>query len=84
MTCSQEVKLTENDNFSCWCNVVSVHIVPNTTWLKSGKALGKPSSAGQELALPNISRDASGTYVCRAQYHMLTWEKTTEIVVQCK
>ena len=84
ITCPQEVKLTENENFSCWCKGIGVRILSSLTWLKSGKLLGQPSSTNQQLSLPNVSKDASGTYVCRAQYNSLVAEKTTEIIVQCK
>lgn len=76
--------MKENDNFSCWCKAVRVNSSPTVTWMKNGRVLGEPSSTGQELNLRNVSNEASGIYVCRAQFYQLIHEEMIAITVQCK
>ena len=84
ITCSQNTKLTEGENFFCWCNAVGVNMVPTASWVRGGHLIGNASSPGTRLILHNVSKDGAGTYVCRAQLHTLTDERTTEIIVHCK
>ena len=83
-TCQQTVTLIENDNFSCLCAAATVHFSPTATWVKDGRALGKPSIGEKKLFLRNVAKNASGMYICRAQLHTLIAEKSVEIIVQCK
>ena len=76
--------MKENDNFSCWCKAVRVNSSPTVTWMKNGRVLGEPSSTGQELDLRNVSNEASGIYVCRAEFYQLIDEEMIAITVQCK
>ena len=84
ITCSQITKLIEGENFFCWCNAVGVNMVPTASWVRGGHLIGNASSPGTRLTLHNVSKDGAGTYVCRAQLHTLTDERTTEIIVHCK
>ena len=84
ITCSQNTKLTEGENFSCWCNAVGVNMVRTASWVKGGHLIGNASSPGTTLTLHNVSKDTAGTYVCRAQLYSLVDERTTEIIVYCK
>ena len=52
--------------------------------MKSGEIVGDPNDYGNELSLLNVSKNAAGTYICRAQLFSLMDEKTTEIKVHCK
>lgn len=84
ITCEQNIVIRENDNLSCWCKAFRDNFFPKATWVKNGHVLGIPSSKGQQIYLHNISKEASGTYVCRAQLYTLIGEKSVEITVQCK
>ena len=84
ITCSQNTKLTEGENFFCWCNAVGVNMVPTASWVKGGHLIGNASSPGTKLTLHNVSKDAAGTYVCRAQLYTLTDERNTQIIIHCK
>ena len=76
------VTLNENNNFSCWCTAFTAHVSPTAIWVKDGRFLGEPSSREQKLFLRNVSKDASGIYICRAQLDTLIGEKSLEISVE--
>ena len=60
------------------------HFSPTATWIKNGGVLGKQRVGKQPLYLHNISKEDSGTYICRVQLETLISEKSLEIIVQCK
>ena len=59
-------------------------MVPTAAWVKSGKIVGNTNNFGKELSLYNVSKDVSGTYICRAQLYSMIDEISTEITVYCK
>ena len=77
------ILINENENLFCLCRAIRSHFSPTATWVINGLVLGIPSSTAQ-LHFHNISKNASGTYVCRAQLHTLIGEKSVQIMVKCK
>lgn len=85
--CSDQVNVTQGQNFSCWCSARDGFLPAKATWQMAGSLPflnGKRRNGSVELFLEDVNKYMAGAYVCRAQLHSMVDETILTLSVLCK
>ena len=80
--CSQ-TSLNEGTDITCLCYSTSGSPPPTASWFKDGKMIGDVGYMKKELLLKSVTKEDSGTYVCKVRSYSLTDDKSVQVIVKC-